>query len=353
MLQPHNNKNISGHVGGSKKKKKRRPSKSERRRRKIARNKELGKVNGESSVSVKGGNGKVHSNGSFDTSVAESSNTINVSMEKDMGKEKDMRGVISDSKFEECSTQRLEETEISFRGKLDLTKRNVEFVYPKSYTSEEKSRKIISIADKHEGSSGIPYIHKKLRKIENLNGKTNVRIENDGSTKACISKVSLERETIDEILYPNKKGRTQKISEEGGTVQNGQSYEKVVQQPTIDCYKETETSQHSDKEVDSESCKVEKSRGKGLTINSDGPHPSKSEAPSDGKKEALIRPVLTRQLSGLTVEDALKDKVGRRPRCNSTDGELNLPRGGLCEEHFVLESHKWDLDKLYGRKVML
>eukprot|EP00978_Attheya_sp_CCMP212_P016642 scaffold43752_cov51-Attheya_sp.AAC.11 len=53
------------------------------------------------------------------------------------------------------------------------------------------------------------------------------------------------------------------------------------------------------------------------------------------------RPVLSRQLSGLSVEDAMRDKSGCRPRANSTDGELNLPQRGLCDERMVLESHKW------------
>ena len=51
------------------------------------------------------------------------------------------------------------------------------------------------------------------------------------------------------------------------------------------------------------------------------------------------------QLSGISVEMALKDKFGRRPRLNSTDGELNLPRRGLCDEQKVMAFHKWDLDK--------
>ena len=61
--------------------------------------------------------------------------------------------------------------------------------------------------------------------------------------------------------------------------------------------------------------------------------------------------MMNRQLSGLTVEDAVKDRLGRRPRSNSTDGELNLPRRGLCDERMVLESHKWNLEKLYNGKA--
>ena len=57
---------------------------------------------------------------------------------------------------------------------------------------------------------------------------------------------------------------------------------------------------------------------------------------------------LHRQLSGRSVEDAVRDKKGRRPRSNSTDRELNLPSGGLCDERGVLGSHKWDAERMYG-----
>jgi hypothetical protein len=49
-----------------------------------------------------------------------------------------------------------------------------------------------------------------------------------------------------------------------------------------------------------------------------------------------------------SVQDAVNDKVGRRPRANSTDRELNLPQHGLCDERFVQLSHKWDLNRLYN-----
>jgi len=50
-----------------------------------------------------------------------------------------------------------------------------------------------------------------------------------------------------------------------------------------------------------------------------------------------------------SVEEAVKDQVGRRPRTNSTDGELNLPQRGLCDENIVLQTYKWDMDKLLYR----
>jgi hypothetical protein len=49
-------------------------------------------------------------------------------------------------------------------------------------------------------------------------------------------------------------------------------------------------------------------------------------------------------LSGISVEDAIQDKLGLRPRSNSTDGELKLPQRGLCYEHEVLEKFKWNFE---------
>jgi len=46
-------------------------------------------------------------------------------------------------------------------------------------------------------------------------------------------------------------------------------------------------------------------------------------------------------VSGLSVEDALRDKVGCRPRANSTDRELKLPQRGLCDERTVLSYFRW------------
>jgi ubiquitin C-terminal hydrolase len=45
-----------------------------------------------------------------------------------------------------------------------------------------------------------------------------------------------------------------------------------------------------------------------------------------------------------SVVEAVKDKFGCRPRANSTDNELQLPRRGLCDEGRVLEAYQWKAD---------
>ncbi|KAL7511818.1 hypothetical protein ACHAXN_008748 [Cyclotella atomus] len=59
-----------------------------------------------------------------------------------------------------------------------------------------------------------------------------------------------------------------------------------------------------------------------------------------------------RKINARSVQDAVQDKIGRRPRANSTDGELNLPRHGLCDEHVILESHKWDILRLHNNNSL-
>ena len=46
--------------------------------------------------------------------------------------------------------------------------------------------------------------------------------------------------------------------------------------------------------------------------------------------------------SGKSIEEIIKDRGGLRPRANSTDFELKLPRRGLCDERHVHQFYKWD-----------
>jgi len=66
------------------------------------------------------------------------------------------------------------------------------------------------------------------------------------------------------------------------------------------------------------------------------------------RSDSLNDPTKVR-LSGRTVEDAVRDKSGRRPRSNSTDGELNLPKRGLCDERVVIQNYKWNNEFLKKR----
>ena len=85
------------------------------------------------------------------------------------------------------------------------------------------------------------------------------------------------------------------------------------------------------------------------------PAPTKDDPIEDSDEKHLQRkksisikteqPPSPGQISGRTVKEAVRDKRGLRPRANSTDGELNLPQGGLCDERMILEAHKWNTER--------
>ena len=75
----------------------------------------------------------------------------------------------------------------------------------------------------------------------------------------------------------------------------------------------------------------------------DSPPPPKPIALTNEPAAAKVRcPLSPRSISRQTSEQATRDKVGSRPRLNSTDGELLLPSFGLCEEQAVLSSFRWE-----------
>ena len=123
-------------------------------------------------------------------------------------------------------------------------------------------------------------------------------LDHNGSTDAQRTNhvVSKSKESIDEILY-------QKVNQakEPSSVANKTSHDSHVTSRTI----EAETPQHE---------------------------------PLQRRMEST--PTMP-YFSGISVEEAVRDKVGLRPRANSTDGELKLPQRGLCDERKVLECYKW------------
>lgn len=86
----------------------------------------------------------------------------------------------------------------------------------------------------------------------------------------------------------------------------------------------------------------------GTSIKRDMKVPPKEESRDEGsnRKRSILEDFAMSEtpppaFSGFSVEDAIKDSAGCRPRANSTDGELNLPQRGLCDERMVLAAHKW------------
>ena len=170
----------------------------------------------------------------------------------------------------------------------------VEFVYPRALSGS---------------SSPAPYVFDKIRKdapCVNDEGK-------EGTTKSHPDQTQQgERfsESIDDILFGGDKRKEKK-----------KQFAVEVETEAKATSLPSEAKDHAQEQSSAKEHRHEK------TI------PQSSETHDDDSEGG--------RLSGLSVEDAVRDKLGCRPRSNSTDGELNLPRRGLCDERMVLESYKW------------
>ncbi|GKY99273.1 hypothetical protein MPSEU_000882400 [Mayamaea pseudoterrestris] len=70
-----------------------------------------------------------------------------------------------------------------------------------------------------------------------------------------------------------------------------------------------------------------------------------TKSTSKMKDSRLQQHAMQSHISNQTVDQAIRDRQGLRPRANSTDGELMLPQRGLCDEREVLAAHAWNLQK--------
>jgi Ubiquitin carboxyl-terminal hydrolase len=182
-------------------------------------------------------------------------------------------------------------------GSRKRVRSNVEFVYPKDSSNSSKL-----------------YVFEKRRKAKPGSQTENKASPDESHSSQSLlehsNKPNVTPESIDDILFPRSALKPP---------------QEVRRQHEI---ANSSTEFESNKEhVDAPSISVEEQRR-------DMPMAQDIEATYCYEKERG-------RLSGLSVEDAVRDKVGCRPRSNSTDGELNLPRRGLCDERIVLEAHRW------------
>ena len=136
-------------------------------------------------------------------------------------------------------------------------------------------------------------------------------------------------DTIDDILSTKKKSKKARKLERR---------EKIQQQLDSEKRKSSdEKQQHEESSVTKKSKQAQK-----LDI----------ETPTNQQQKQQLEETTTTTTERIRfhVKDAVKDKVGGRPRSNSTDGELNLPQRGLCDESMILRSINWDMNRLYNIK---
>ena len=163
-------------------------------------------------------------------------------------------------------------------------------------------------------------------------------------------------ESLEDILYPDRK-RIHYDDENAGNANppdnsciHGTQHDKLAQSLEVGNEKQVVAANGIQQariiEAVNESNEEHKKGTAQSTINGSQEVPCRRESltPKNRTNGGLI--------SGLSVEDAVRDKVGLRPRANSTDGELNLPQRGLCDERLVLEAHQWNLEESRIRHSM-
>jgi len=257
----------------------------------------------------------------------------------------------------------------------------VKFVYPKNHGGHGPiNEQSLNFIIRRKNNALIPYIYSKL---QNTAGKEINNCNKKDIIEGKKSELFDDGEGIDDILYPERKEKKLREKRDETTHDDKNSKEMIHKDVVIikahdDLLpndRALDVKQQVDKETQDEEntnlLLAEEARKKESTTQDDignwvkekkdkekKDHAEKrqgeenkcqtytvNQSSPDSKKDAKHMG----QLSGLTVEDALKDKVGRRPRCNSTDRELNLPQRGLCDEHTVLQSHKWNIEKVCGK----
>jgi ubiquitin C-terminal hydrolase len=177
----------------------------------------------------------------------------------------------------------------------------VEFVYPKSESGESK-----------------PYAFGKTKKEEDEEReerKPRDVLEAPDSRRPTYSRKAspVSSETLDDILFKRKKLAGAEVTIPNQSASSTTSTRSPPSPSVGAVAPEKEKPENEEDEMTA------------------GRHPSDDVLSSPG------------HLSGWSVERAVRDAAGCRPRANSTDGELNLPQRGLCDERAVLESYRWKL----------
>lgn len=209
-------------------------------------------------------------------------------------------------------------TPFVFTSETNMTTKHVDFVYARGEKGKQQSQSL----------DPVPYVHFKLRKMENKKNESKSQEEIESKNEEVRE---LMENSIDDIFNPKISREKKRLKKEVNTdriadvLSNDQ---EMKPQQTLLSENNATPSSSSDTEVSNVSKPLERE-------SNDEIRRSRSDSLGDP---------MNCKLSGRTVEDAVKDHSGRRPRANSTDGELNLPKRGLCDERIVLRNYEWDLD---------
>lgn len=195
-----------------------------------------------------------------------------------------------------------------------------------------------------------PYVHSKLsKKKKNIDDVGNIVVDDD-ERKEQEKKEQLKNDSIDDILFPErKKQKKSKLESNGSDVQpitgeskKGDKTDKkkdATVEKSLDKKNNNAAKKDNSKKAEKKQ-KLKMMQEEKKEIEQDTPTPTHR---GRSRSDSLSDPLKTK-MAGRTVEDVINDKSGRRPRANSTDGELKLPKRGLCDERVVMQNYDWDLD---------
>ena len=254
--------------------------------------------------------------------------------------------VANDSMDVDDDDEAKDDTKLKLVNETSITSRKIAFVYPK------KDRTSVD-------GKPVSYVHSKFRKSTTTNKHEEGHTDNDANEEEKKKVKELMDDSIDDILFPEKKKRKsesegkkqdKKLGNKAGSDENGNEKSKHKKSKEEEAASKKNKIKEKKRDEDTKSPKAPRSVEKRLDHDeekkeTDVTSPNENDSPpvrGRRRSDSLSDPMKVR-LSGRTVEDAVKDASGRRPRSNSTDSELNLPKRGLCDERVVIRNYKWDL----------
>jgi len=181
------------------------------------------------------------------------------------------------------------------------------------------------------GDKPVPFLFPRQRQQLAKKGFSADDVAKEESTKhkSIRSRKEHSNESIDDILFPDKKRKDKEKKSKSTVIVGNDSRKKSSKQEISE---ETKSSSIVSDDADAR-----------LSYSGNAGEGASKKTPASNERSISSERMLAR-----SVEDAIKDKAGRRPRANSTDGELNLPQRGLCDERIVLQSHTWNIKRFYS-----
>ena len=276
-----------------------------------------------------------------------------------------------DKKSSSAQTKR--ENDRSSLEKVGKNRKRIDFVLPRAMGNRENfmfnhgrlNEDLPAIMEEEGSESGSPPKKKKNESIEDIlysnkkKKRKSHREEGEGSmSKGQHEKKEKQKQKSHDDHHPSPKERDESpIGEPAAKKSKKKKTKKELEPHRQDVKLDTADSKRTNGISDTKS-KPKKSLDERDRISSEPKtngkkKTQKSKRERSGSTDSTLSHSEERRgyLSGSSVEEAVRDKVGLRPRANSTDGELNLPQRGLCDERLVLEAHKWNIDVSYVRRV--